>query len=55
MRFTLPIKDIDVRLTGKPGTRGRLGSPVALTTREVLEEDALSKDGQQQCELPGTW
>ena len=31
MCFTVPIKHVDSRHTGKPGTRGRLGSPVALT------------------------
>ena len=27
---TVPIKHLDIRVTGKPGTRERLGPPVAL-------------------------
>ena len=27
MSFTIPIKHLDIRVYGKPGTRGRLGPP----------------------------
>ena len=36
MRFTVPIKHVDgdgYRISGKPGDRGRLGHPVALSVR----------------------
>ena len=30
MCFTVPIKHLDIRVTGKPGTRGYVGPPVVL-------------------------
>ena len=44
MCLTVPIKRGNIRGTGKPGTRGRSGSPVALTIKKVsnLEKNVKS-------------
>ena len=32
--FSVPIKDLEIRVAGKPGTRGRLGATVVLIAEE---------------------